>query len=120
MLAELRKKRIQVAEIYYCPHHVLSDCACRKPRPGMLLAAARDLGVRPRNAWMVGDKPLDVQTGRAFGCRTAWVGGPSWRKRFAAEVRPLSPDLVADNLAKAASGILHQSSIGVEPARQGE
>lgn len=106
MLAPLRKEGIRIAEIYHCPHHVLSDCACRKPRPGMLLAAARDLGVRPRTAWMVGDKPLDVQTGRTFGCRTAWIGPPSWRKRFAADVRPWSPDVVADNLAKAAVTIV--------------
>ena len=106
MLASLRKEGIRIAEIYHCPHHVLSDCACRKPRPGMLLAAARDLGVRPRAAWMVGGKPLDVQTGRAFGCRTAWIGPPAWRKRFASEVRVWSPDVVADNLAKAAASIV--------------
>src|SRR5205807_10280478 len=53
MLASLRKNDIRISEIYHCPHHVLSECACRKPRPGMLLAAARDLGVRPRTAWMV-------------------------------------------------------------------
>lgn len=106
MLAALAKQGVELAEIYYCPHHVLSDCACRKPRPGMLLAAARDLGVRPRMAWMVGDKPLDVQTGRAFGCRTAWVGPKAWRKRFAAEVRPWSPDIVADDLQDAAVAIV--------------
>jgi D-glycero-D-manno-heptose 1,7-bisphosphate phosphatase len=106
MLATLQKEGIEISEIYHCPHPVLSDCACRTPRPGMLLAAARDLGVRPRNAWMVGDKPLDVLTGRAFGCRTAWVGPPSWRKRFAAEVRPLSPDVVADDLRTAARAII--------------
>jgi phosphoglycolate phosphatase-like HAD superfamily hydrolase len=72
----------------------------------MLLAAARDLGIRPRMAWMVGDKPQDVQTGLAFGCRTAWVGPPAWRKRFAAEVRPLSPDVVANDLYEAASAIV--------------
>src|SRR2546428_13963801 len=71
----------------------------------MLLAAARDLGVRPRGAWMVGDKPSDVETGRAFGCRTAWVGPKAWRKRFAAEVRPLSPDVVADGLLDGAGGL---------------
>jgi D-glycero-D-manno-heptose 1,7-bisphosphate phosphatase len=105
MLATLRKEGVRVAEIYYCPHHVLSDCACRKPRPGMLLAAARDLGVRPRDAWMVGDKPLDLETGRAFGCRTAWVGSPSWRKRFEEDVRQLAPDVVADSLREAARAI---------------
>ena len=75
----------------------------------MLLAAARDLGVRPRNAWMVGDKPLDVQTGRAFGCHTAWVGPPSWRKRFEADVHPWSPDVIADDLRKAAVAILKRT-----------
>ena len=109
MLASLRKNDIRISEIYHCPHHVLSDCACRKPRPGMLLAAARDLGVRPRTAWMVGDKPLDVQTGRAFGCRVAWVGPKAWRRRFAAEVRPWSPDVVADSLFAAASAIIRDS-----------
>jgi D-glycero-D-manno-heptose 1,7-bisphosphate phosphatase len=106
MLAALRKEGVKIAEIYFCPHHVLSDCACRKPRPGMLLAAARDLGVRPRSAWMVGDKVLDVQTGRAFGCRTAWVGPPAWRKRFAEEMRAWSPDVVADDVRKAAAAIV--------------
>src|SRR5947199_382504 len=105
MLASLRREGVRISAVYYCPHHVLSDCACRKPRPGMLLAAARDLGVRPRTAWMVGDKPLDIQTGRAFGCRTAWVGPPSWRKRFAEEVRGWSPEVVADNLRNAAAVI---------------
>ena len=109
MLASLGKNDIRISEIYHCPHHVLSDCACRKPRPGMLLAAARDLGVRPRTAWMVGDKPLDVQTGRAFGCRVAWVGPKAWRRRFAAEVRPWSPDVVADSLFAAASAIIRDS-----------
>jgi len=106
MLAALRKEGVRIAEIYFCPHHVLSDCACRKPRPGMLLAAARDLGVRPRNAWMVGDKVLDVQTGRAFGCRTAWVGPPAWRERFTEEMRASSPDVVADDVHKAAAAIV--------------
>ncbi len=106
MLQALRKEGVQIAEIYYCPHHVLSDCACRKPRPGMLLAAARDLGVHPRIAWMVGDKPLDVQTGRAFGCRTAWVGPKEWRTRFEKDARPWHPDVVATNLRRAAEAIV--------------
>src|SRR5437870_9964930 len=116
MLAALDKEGVHVAEIYYCPDNVLSDCACRKPRPGMLLAAARDLRVRPRGAWMVGDKPSDVETGRAFGCRTAWVGPKSWRKRFAAEVRPLSPDVVADGLLEAARAIVRYSEDPVAEA----
>jgi len=111
MLATLEEEGVPVAEIYYCPHHVLSDCACRKPRPGMLLAAARDLGARPRRAWMVGDKPLDLQTGRAFGCRTAWVGPAPWRKRFAVEARRSSPDIVAGDLLAAAREIVKRGFV---------
>jgi len=58
---------------------------------------------------MVGDKPMDVQTGRAFGCRTAWVGPKAWRRRFAEEVRPWSPDVVADGLLEAARAIVRYS-----------
>ncbi len=105
MLATLRKEGVRLAEIYYCPHHVLSDCACRKPRPGMMLAAARDLGVDPRQAWMVGDKVLDLEFGRAFGCRVAWVGPKEWRDRFAKEAAEWHPDVVADGLLEAARAI---------------
>lgn len=81
----------------------------------MLLAAARDLGVDPRNAWMVGDKVLDVELGRAFGCRVAWVGPKEWRDRFREEIRPWHPDVVADGLEAAAERIV--ASRPSEPAR---
>ena len=119
MLAELKRRGVHIAEIYYCPHHVLSDCACRKPRPGMLLAAARDLGVEPRMAWMVGDKVLDLETGRAFGCRIAWVGAKSWRRRFESDARAWQPDVVADDLARAADAILRRPTMA-HPRREGK
>jgi len=51
----------------------------------MLLAAARDLGVTPRQTWMVGDKVSDVVAGEHFGCWTIWVAGARWKRRFEAE-----------------------------------
>jgi len=114
MLKGLRAEGVELAEIYHCPHHVLSDCACRKPRPGMLLAAARDLGVNPREAWMVGDKVLDLELGRAFGCRVAWVGPKEWRARFVTEAAAWRPDVVADGLLPAARAIVRKST-RVEP-----
>jgi D-glycero-D-manno-heptose 1,7-bisphosphate phosphatase len=57
---------------YYCPH-VGDACLCRKPKPGMLLTAAVDLGIHLADSWMVGDKPEDVQAGVAAGCRTVRV-----------------------------------------------
>lgn len=106
MVSALASAGVDVEEIYVCPHHVLSDCACRKPRPGLLLAAARDLDADPREAWMVGDKVGDVEAGQAIGCRTAFVGDARRRKRFARELAAVRPDVVAGSLREAADAIL--------------
>jgi D-glycero-D-manno-heptose 1,7-bisphosphate phosphatase len=54
---------------YHCPHHpdYGSDCDCRKPRPGMVLAALRDFDVDPHRAVLIGDKPSDMQAAEAAG-----------------------------------------------------
>ncbi|MEV4948781.1 HAD-IIIA family hydrolase [Streptomyces sp. NPDC053755] len=56
-----------------CPHAPAGRCACRKPEPGMLLAASRAWGCRPEGGWMVGDAITDIQAGAAAGCRTMLV-----------------------------------------------
>ncbi len=65
---------------YHCPHHpdhgvgeFRIDCECRKPAPGMLLWAARDLGIDLTRSWMIGDKLSDLWAGAAVGCRTLLV-----------------------------------------------
>ncbi len=106
MVSGLAAGGADIEEIYVCPHHVLSDCPCRKPRPGLLLAAARDLDANPREAWMVGDKIGDVQAGQAIGCRTAFIGDARRRKRFAKELKEVRPTVVAGSLREAVSAIL--------------
>jgi D-glycero-D-manno-heptose 1,7-bisphosphate phosphatase len=60
--------------LYSCPHHPgVSACECRKPKPGMLLQAARDRGIDLARSWMVGDGLVDIGAGRAAGCRTILV-----------------------------------------------
>ena len=55
---------------YFCPHdpHV-EVCPCRKPKPGMILQAARELGIDVASSFMIGDRPADIETGIAAGCR---------------------------------------------------
>ena len=71
--------------IYYCPHHphkgyegeVLElkiDCDCRKPKPGMLLTAAKDFNIDLSQSWMIGDGENDIKAGAAAGCKTALIG----------------------------------------------
>jgi len=56
-------------DFYYCPHHPDERCACRKPEPGMLLAARAEHGIDLRRSFMVGDKESDMLLARAVGAR---------------------------------------------------
>jgi D-glycero-D-manno-heptose 1,7-bisphosphate phosphatase len=65
---------------YHCPHHpealvetLRADCRCRKPAPGMVLDAARDLAIEPTRSWVIGDKWVDVQLGQRVGARSILV-----------------------------------------------
>jgi histidinol-phosphate phosphatase family protein len=59
---------VAFAGAYYCPHAPDAACRCRKPAPGLLLDAARDLDLDLASSIMIGDKPSDLEAGRAAGC----------------------------------------------------
>ena len=76
---------VYVDAIYYCPHHPHSgyegeikelkiECECRKPKPGMLLEAARNFNIDLSESWMVGDSDNDMEAGKNAGCKTAYIG----------------------------------------------
>ena len=57
---------------YVCPHQI-NSCGCRKPKPGMLLNAAHDLGINLRSSLVIGDSVSDVQAGLAVGAKTVLI-----------------------------------------------
>ena len=67
---------IQFAGSYYCFHGPDEGCPCRKPAPGMLLDAGRELGLDLTQSVMIGDKLSDVDAVRAAGCQAAILFGP--------------------------------------------
>lgn len=80
---------VYVDAIYYCPHHphrgyegevveLKIDCECRKPKPGMLLQAAKDFNIDLQQSWMIGDSENDIKAGRAAGCKTALIGSEEY------------------------------------------
>lgn len=76
MRLQLRAAGVTLAGVYCCPHHPTEgvgrwkrECACRKPRPGLLQAAAADLGIDLAASFLVGDKASDIAAGRAAGLR---------------------------------------------------
>jgi D-glycero-D-manno-heptose 1,7-bisphosphate phosphatase len=93
---------VTIGTWHYCHHHpeavvatLRGPCDCRKPAPGMLLAAAHDLGVAPAACWMAGDGDADMEAGRAAGCRTLLVEHPLTAHRRA---RAVPGDAGARNL----------------------
>jgi len=80
LAGKLARWGVGLAGVYYCPHHpegsvpaLAVECECRKPRPGMLLRAAAELGLDLRRSWFVGDILDDVEAGNRAGCRTILV-----------------------------------------------
>jgi D-glycero-D-manno-heptose 1,7-bisphosphate phosphatase len=87
-----------------CFHHpagtvaeLTRECDCRKPAPGMLLAAAASLGIDLGASWLVGDSDVDVEAGKAAGCRTVLIENPASAHRRAGGSEPdaRAPDLAA-------------------------
>ena len=60
--------------VYFCPHDYSNCCDCRKPKPGMLLQAAKEHRLNLKGSFFVGDSENDVLAGKAVGCRTILVG----------------------------------------------
>ena len=103
----------------YCPHHPEARleayrqlCECRKPRPGMILTAAHELGLDLARSVMVGDRRLDVTSGRTAGVRAILVrtGLGAAEEEGLVEGEGAQPDAILNNLMEAVGWILRNSS----------
>lgn len=123
----LAAQQADVDAVYYCPHHprgsvpaYARECDCRKPAPGMILAATKDLDLDPASSWVVGDKDLDVIFGKKLGLKTVLVltgyGAETRRQGFAPGQEP---DVISADLAAAAQAILRFSQPPAPPKRWG-
>ncbi len=97
--ARLRAE-LDLDDIRVCPHDDADNCECRKPKPGMMLAASRELGLDLSRSYMVGDSWRDLQAGRQAGC---WVALVTASPDLPGDVRP---DVHVGSLAEAADWIL--------------
>jgi D-glycero-D-manno-heptose 1,7-bisphosphate phosphatase len=83
-----------------CIHEAKDACACRKPKPGMLLAAAEQLNIDLSASIMVGDRASDIEAGCAAGCRTVFIDlGYD-------EPRPAQCDFMVRSLGEAVDAVL--------------
>jgi D-glycero-D-manno-heptose 1,7-bisphosphate phosphatase len=99
MHARLRR-HMPVDAVEVCPHREDDRCGCRKPRPGLLVAAAQRLGIDLAHSFLVGDRWKDISAGRAVGCYTIFID------RGYREPRPRDADAVASSLPAAVRRIM--------------
>jgi D-glycero-D-manno-heptose 1,7-bisphosphate phosphatase len=115
----VREGGARIDAYYYCPHHpdgsvaaYRQACDCRKPKPGMLLQAAREHDVDLSRSYVVGDRWLDVRLGQAAGTATVLVRTGYGREEEAQPDGTVA-DVVVDSLMDASAWILQRHSAGV-------
>jgi D-glycero-D-manno-heptose 1,7-bisphosphate phosphatase len=119
LLRELREKGARVDAIYYCAHHpsvgeppYRQECDCRKPKPGLVTRASKELGIALKQSWMIGDRYGDIELARNAGVRSALVlsgyGRGEWENQRSQWKQ--QPDLVAENLLEAVELILRSEA----------
>jgi len=96
----LVRTKLDVDDIKVCFHSDADRCDCRKPKPGMILAAAQEYAIDLPRSYIIGDRWRDVAAGRAAGCLTIFV-------EYGYEQEgPNQPDHIVASLAEAADLIL--------------
>lgn len=100
----------RITDIFYCPHRPDEQCDCRKPKPGLILAARERYGIDLPRSVMVGDSAKDIMAGKAAGCgRTVLVGtGIHCTVLPSLKANGQFPDHVATDLDHAADWIVAQ------------
>ncbi len=105
--------------VYYCPFHpegtveqFAKDSDLRKPKPGMLLAAAAELDLDLTESWMVGDSPRDIEAGQRAGCRTIRIHSRPTHQPGEGADEDVQADYTVRNLVDAARIILREGGQG--------
>ncbi|MCX5810085.1 MAG: HAD family hydrolase [Proteobacteria bacterium] len=93
--ADLEASGIKLGYAYYCPHSPDDNCQCRKPSPYMLMDAADKFNLEISRSFMVGDRGVDIETGKRAGCRTILL-----RENLIVEEQESQPDYIAADWSK--------------------
>ena len=67
LINQFKEKKINILDSFHCPHSPNDNCSCRKPMPGMFLAAKKTYDIDMKRSWMIGDKETDIQAAIASG-----------------------------------------------------
>jgi len=101
---------VQLDDFFFCPHNPEEHCYCRKPQPGMLIAAQVKYDLNLGDCFLIGDKISDLEAGKAAGCTTILVLTGHGQEELAKlkELKLNAADFVVDDILQAAKTILAQ------------
>jgi D-glycero-D-manno-heptose 1,7-bisphosphate phosphatase len=130
MRRQLAQHNVHLDAVFHCPYHpegtveqYARESDLRKPQPGMLLAAARDLDLDLGRCWMVGDRGRDIEAGQRAGCRTVRIRSRPSHTPGEKDDEDVQADFNARNLVDAARVVLREDSVAAgasaAPARAG-
>jgi D-glycero-D-manno-heptose 1,7-bisphosphate phosphatase len=112
MLKALEKSRAHIQKVYYCVHGPRDNCACRKPKPGLIKKAMAEYGFGKKvlsGSFFIGDNMVDIQTAQNAGCKSILVFSgkekTSNKKCWVAQ-----PDVTARDLPDAVKSVLRAST----------
>lgn len=102
--------QLPLLDVFACFHDTADKCACRKPKPGLLLAAAAKWNLDIGNAFLIGDRWSDIIAAHAAGCRGVLIDTPF------SSAEKCSPDHRAKDITAAVDWILANAGLATRPA----
>lgn len=96
------RDELELDDLFVCLHDNADTCSCRKPKPGMLLAAAEKWGIDLSKSWMLGDRETDMIAGKAAGCRTVFIASHKI-------IDSIHADFISKNIIEAVNSLLATS-----------
>lgn len=121
----LTEKGARLDGIYYCPYHpdgviqkYRKESDLRKPNPGMLLTAARDMDIDLNQSWAIGNSSRDIEAGSRVGCKTILIESPGRQEQ--PKLGQPKPDYRAVNMKEAVNIIKKHLRSSAEPTTQAQ
>ena len=99
---------LELDDAFVCPHDSADNCPCRKPRPGLLVAASEIYGLDLTQSWLIGDRWVDIGAARAAGVRSVLLERPYSYDASGGQDAPddCIPDAASPSLDEAVSSVL--------------
>lgn len=119
MLKEIEAESGEIQQVLYCTHTEEDNCSCRKPKIGLLEAAAQSLGQKNfsfNTSYFIGDTMRDIKTGQAAGCKTMLVFSGK-EKRENRAIWEVTPDYEAKDLKEAVNIIINENPHNLRHSR---